>query len=81
MGCRQGGSLGERHVAPALARVDGVLRGMGFRLAVVVCHPEEWAHVEEPHEKRWTAGPALPAHLDQGVLEVRPRKWLARHRA
>ncbi len=69
------------HVAPALARVDGVLRGMGFRLAVVACDPEEWADVEEPHEHAVDRGfRRLPAHLEQDVLEVRHRKWWARHR-
>lgn len=69
------------HVAPALARVDGVLRGMGFRLAVVVSHPDDWADVEEPPEHAVDrAFRHLPAHLEQDVLEVRPRKWWLRHR-
>ena len=68
-------------VAPALSRVDGVLRGMGFRLAVVVCDPEEWVDVEPPSEHAVDrAGRRLAAHLDHDVLEVRPRKWMLRHR-
>ena len=69
------------HVAPALGRVDGVLRGMGFRLAVVVTHPEEWADVEEPPEHiADRAFRHLPAHLDQEVLEHLPLHWWLRYR-
>jgi transcriptional regulator with XRE-family HTH domain len=68
-------------VAPALARVDGVLRGMGFRLAVVASYPQEWTDVEEPHEHAVDrAFRRLPAHLDQEVREVRPVKWWLRNR-
>ena len=47
------------HVSKALGRVDGVLRGMGFRLAVVVVDPDEWADVDEPMEHR--RRPRLPS--------------------
>ena len=69
------------HVSPALGRVDGVLRGMGFRLAVVVSHPEDWAEVEAPPEHiADRAFRHLPAHLDQEVLEQPPLDWRLRHR-
>ena len=69
------------HVSPALGRVDDVLRGMGFRLAVVVSHPEDWTDVEAPPEHvADRAFRHLPAHLDQEVLEVRPLNWWLRHR-
>ncbi|WP_345202795.1 helix-turn-helix transcriptional regulator [Fodinibacter luteus] len=69
------------HVAPALGRVDGVLRGMGFRLAVVVSHPEDWAEVEVPQEHVVDrAHRHLPAHLDQDVLERPPLHWWLRYR-
>ena len=69
------------HVSPALGRVDGVLRGMGFRLAVVVSHPEEWADVDAPPEHiADRAFRHLPAHLDQEVLEHPPLHWWLRYR-
>jgi len=69
------------HVSPALGRVDGVLRGMGFRLAVVVARPEEWAGFDEPPEHATDrALRHLPAHLGQDVKEVRPSQWWQRSR-
>ena len=69
------------HVSPALGRVDGVLRGMGFRLAVVVSHPEEWADVDAPPEHiADRAFRHLPAHLDQEVVEHPPLHWWLRYR-
>ena len=32
-------------VSPALGWVDGVLCGTGFRLVVVVSHPEDWTEL------------------------------------
>lgn len=69
------------HVSSALGRVDGVLRGMGFRLAVVVTDPEDWADVEAPVEHIADRGHRhLPAHLDQMVLQYRPLHWFLRYR-
>jgi transcriptional regulator with XRE-family HTH domain len=68
-------------VAPALGRVDGVLRGMGFRLAVVVSHPEDWTDVDAPAEHLADrALRHLPAHLDQEVLDDLPLHWWLRYR-
>lgn len=69
------------HVSPALGTVDGVLRGMGFRLAVVVSDPLEWADVEAPVEHLADRGGRhLPAHLDQEVLQFLPLHWWMRYR-
>lgn len=69
------------HVSPALGRVDGVLRGMGFRLVLVAVDPDEWAKVEAPVEHIADRGRRhLPAHLDQMVLRDRPLHWWLRYR-
>ena len=71
------------HVSSALGRVDGVLRGMGFRLVVVAVDPDEWAGVEAPVEHLADRGYRhLPAHLDQLVLPPghRPLHWFLRYR-
>ncbi len=69
------------HVSSALGRVDGVLRGMGFRLVVVARDPEDWADVEAPVEHIADRGHRhLPAHLDQMVLQYRPLHWFLRYR-
>ena len=68
-------------MSPALGRVDDVLRGMGFRLTVVVTHPEDWVDVERPPEHiADRAFRHLPAHLDQEVLEHPPLHWRLRYR-
>ena len=69
------------HVLKALGRVDGVLRGMGFRLAVVVVDPAEWADVDEPLEHLVDRGfRRLPAHLDPEVERHPPLHWWLRYR-
>lgn len=69
------------HVSEALGRVDGVLRGMGFRLAVVVSHPEDWTEVDPPVEHLADRGfRHLPAHLDHEVLDYLPLHWWLRYR-
>lgn len=71
------------HVSTALGRVDGVLRGMGFRLAVIpldAAGPENWDTVDLPIEH--IADRALrkfPAHLDHLLVEHRPFHWWLRY--
>ena len=70
-------------VSTALRRVDGVLRGMGFRLAVIPLDgagPENWDEVDLPIEH--IADRALrkfPAHLDHVHVERRPFHWWLRY--
>ena len=72
------------HVAVALGRIDGVLRGMGFRLAVVPLDAREagvWADVEPPTEHIADRGfRKFPAHLDHAVLTSTPLHWMLRYK-
>lgn len=68
-------------VSPALGRIDGVLRGMGFRLAVVIGDPQEWTGVDPPVEHiADRAFRHFPAHLDARVVADPPLHWWLRFR-
>ncbi len=72
----------ERGKGPAaLGRVDGVLRGMGFRLRVVPIDPEDWPEAQDLADHVLDRGMRrLPAHHLHVVVRVEsPQSW-DRHR-
>lgn len=64
----------------ALSRVDGVLRGLGFRLRVVPWDPAEWRDVEVTEHIADRGLRRFPAHLDHHVAATRPFHWWVRYR-
>lgn len=65
----------------ALSRVDGVLRGLGFRLRVVPWDPTEWVDDDDVVDHIADRGlRRFPAHLDPRIVRTRPFHWWARYR-
>lgn len=69
------------HGPRALSRVDGVLRGMGFRLRVVPTDPTDWPESNEVVEHVLDRGQRhLPAHWFHTVVRHESMQSWDRHR-